>query len=49
VEGKLGTGATETSNEVVYESADGTFNSVAAVDMGRSQLEVNALGLNEGL
>jgi hypothetical protein len=41
VEGKVFVDATEASNEVIFEGADGTFCGIAAMDAGRYQLEVN--------
>ena len=41
MEGKVWVGATEASNQVVLERANGPFSSVAAVDSRRCELEID--------
>ena len=52
MEGEVGVGGAKPGDEVVLKGADGAFGGVAAVDPGRSKLEVDALlghvGLKDG-
>ena len=40
MEGKVGVGAAKSSDEVVFEDADGAFGLVAAVCMGGNKLKI---------
>jgi hypothetical protein len=41
VQGKVGVGAAEASNEMIFERPNGTFGGIASVDAGRGELEVD--------
>ena len=47
VERKILVCAAEAGNEMVFERSDGSFGGVAAVDVWRSELEVDVLCLHE--
>ncbi len=44
---KLFVGAAEASNEMVFEHVNGTFRSIATVDMGWDQLGIDMLSNHE--
>ena len=46
-EGEVGVGAAEAGDKVVFEGADGAFGGVVAVDVWRSQLEVDVFRCRE--
>lgn len=43
MEGEVGVNRAKTRNEMVFESSNGFFSRVGAMDVGRNQLEVNSL------
>jgi len=49
VQGEILVSAAKASNEVVFECADGSFGSIAMVDMGRNQLVINIFSCKEVL
>ena len=46
IERKIGVGAANTCNEVVFEGAYATFCSIATMIVGRNELEVDFLRLH---
>lgn len=43
MKGKIGVGAAETGNEMVFEDADGAFGTVASVGVRWDELKVNVV------